>query len=107
MATAVNVAGSVVFHLEKQTGHQASQRERSCNPAGDSEERDFRSISHNEPQHVASLRSQRCAYADLMRSLIHGIGHRAVNSHRSQDHRERGEESEEQHVEALLRQRQS
>jgi hypothetical protein len=27
------------FHLEKQTGHQAGQRERSCNPGGDAEER--------------------------------------------------------------------
>src|SRR6267378_108524 len=85
------------FHLEKQTGHKASQRKRSCNPGGDAEERDSRSISHNEPQHVALLRTQCCPYADLMRSLVHGISHRA----------ERSEEPEKQHVEAFLRKRHS
>jgi|SRR6516165_4559621 len=37
------------FHLEKQTGQQVSQRQRSCNPGGDAEDGDFRSIFHNEP----------------------------------------------------------
>src|SRR5215813_14743852 len=68
------------FHLEEQTGHQVGQRQRSCNSGGDAEQGDSRSISHNEPQDVDTLRSQRRPYADLMRSLVRGISHRAIDS---------------------------
>ncbi len=70
--------------LVKQTSHQASQRQRSCNPGRDAEERDFRSVFHNKPQHVAPMRSERCSYAVFMSSLVRGIP-RLLRRHAARD----------------------
>src|SRR5262245_12418026 len=55
-----------------------------------------------EFEHVARIRPQRHANADLARALRDGVRHHAVNPHDGQRHRDGGQSGEQQGVEAWL-----
>src|SRR5262249_7311358 len=62
-------------------------------------ERQPYSLSDYQPQHMAGLRSQRHANADLLRTLRDRVGHHAVDADGRQRQRQRGEPGEQEHHE--------
>ena len=92
-------------HVEEQRPHEARERQRARDADRDADEHELHAAADDHAQHVAGLGADRHAQPNLARALAHRVGHDAVEADRGEEQRDAGEEHQEQHREAPLRDR--
>ena len=104
-ATAANVSGSVGFTPKSSVAINRLAASEPARPKRQADGCKPRAFGQHLLQHVFALRAERHADADLMRALGDGVGHHAVDSHRGETERERGEGHQQRQIEARLHDR--
>jgi hypothetical protein len=96
------VGASVGSYLEKQAGHQARHAPRSRHAQRDAGQRKIRALPQDQAQHIARLRSQRHTNSDLRGSLLHRVGHQAVQTNQRQKESQAAKYREQQRLKPAL-----
>ena len=89
-ATAAKVAGSPAPTPKSKLFIALAASEQHRQPDGQAEERQLHSLSNNQFEHVATLRSQGQANASLARAFAYGPGQHAVDANGREQQRQRG-----------------
>src|SRR5262249_46987315 len=87
---------------EQQRSEESRHAKRAAEADRDADAAEKRAVADDEPEDVATLRAERDANADLLRSLGHRVRDDAVDTDRGEHERDGGEYGEHLPVERLL-----
>src|SRR6185312_6427302 len=75
------------FYAEEEAGEEAREPEGGAESDGDADESQSHAMADDEIADARAVGAEGHANAHLLRALLHGIGHQAVNPDRGEDER--------------------